>query len=694
MTSSHRRRRAAKTRSFGLRRTLVLAGGLAVFAAVVAGWFLLKPGRLGPGQAQEAAARAEALLGADNATGARELALDAVRGDPGNARAHLVLARAMLAQGDGVGAEAEIQRAVDAGYDPKLVPQLRAHAWLLQGEEEKAIPEADRAAPQFRPYALRIRARAMTALGDLAGARDALDQALRIAPNDAGVWTDLGRFRFVAGDLLGAAEASDRAVRLAPGSVEALVLRGEVVRNQYGLVAALPWFEQALKRDAYDHRALIECAATLGDAGRSVDALAATRRALDARPGSPQAFYLQAVIAARAGNFDLARTILEKTGGAIDDLPGMLLLGGTLDIEQGDYEQAVAKLRELVGRQPMNITARKLLAVALLRTDSARNAIDALRPVVARADADSYALTLVGRGFERIGDRAAAARYLDRAALPLIGGAAAFSADDSAPILAADAAQRPNDPAAVVPLIRGLIDSGDRGAALARAQDVAAKNPGAPAAQVVLGDVLMLMDRAGDAAAAYQRAADLRFDEPTMLRLVEALDRAGRREDAANALALFLSQNPVSIPALRLSAHWQLAAGDYDAAIDSLEEIRARIGDGDAVLDAELASAYAGAGETGTAVDFGEAAYGLAPANPAVADAYGWALYRGGDAAGALELLQKAVTLAPRHAGLRWHLAQVYAALGRRADARLHAQAALADPSFADRAAAQALVNG
>ncbi|NWM59895.1 hypothetical protein GY645_24940, partial [Escherichia coli] len=105
-------------------------------------------------------------------------------------------------------------------------------------------------------------------------------------------------------------------------------------------------------------------------------------------PGSPQALHLQAVIAARAGNFDLARAILEKTGGAIDDLPGMMLLGGTLDLEKGDYEQAIEKLTDLVGTQPMNITARKLLAIALLRTDRARNAIDMLSPVVARSDAD------------------------------------------------------------------------------------------------------------------------------------------------------------------------------------------------------------------------------------------------------------------------------------------------------------------
>ncbi|RYY45148.1 MAG: tetratricopeptide repeat protein [Sphingomonadales bacterium] len=685
MTSSPRR-----SRRFPLRRILVIGAGIAVFAAIA--WFWLNPAGLDRVGARDAIARSVELLKADNANGAKAQALAGVRGDPDNPGGHVALAMAMLALGDGAGAEPELQRAIDAGYNPKFVPHLRAHALLLQGEEEKALAEVDKTDSQFRIYGLRIRARALAALGDNTAANSALDQAVRFAPDDALVWTDIGRFRFNVGDFLGAAEASDRAVKLAPGNVEALVLRGVVVRNQFGLNAALPWFEQALARDNYHHEALIEYAATLGDTGHATDALAATRRALESRPGSPQALYLQAVIAARAGKFDLARSIVEKTGGTIDTLPGMLLLGGTLDIEKGEYEQALAKLRELVGRQPMNITARKLLAVALLRTDSARNAIDMLRPVITRADADSYALTLAARGFERIGDRAAAARYLDRAAFPALGEAGAFSADDSVGVLAADADQRQGDPGAAIPLIRGLLDSGNREGALDRAGRIATANRGAPAAQVVLGDVLMLLDRPAEAAASYQRAADLRFDEPTMLRLVEALERAGRRNDAANALALFLAQNPVNLAALRLSAHWQLVAGEYDAAIDSLEDLRARVGDGDAALNAELAAAYTGAGEFGTALEFGEAAYGLSPANPAVADAYGWAMYRGGDAAGAVELLQKAVILAPRHAGLRWHLAQVYAALNRKPEARTQAEAALADPGFADRAAAQALI--
>jgi tetratricopeptide (TPR) repeat protein len=690
MTSSRKRSRSTR-RKPTLRRLIVIGGAIGAFALVLAAWFTLAPARLDPAAAQQAVERSGKLLEAGNASAAREAALAAVRADPGNAQAHLTLARAMLALDDGVGAGAALQRAVEAGYQPKQVAHLRAHALLLQGEEEKALAESGKADPQYRAYALRIRARALAALGKMPEAFAAIDAAIRNAPRDAEIWVDAGRLRLDAGDVLGAIRASEQAVKLDGGNLDALVLRGEMVRSQFGLVAALPWFEAALARDPADHGALIEYAATLGDAGRTLDSLAATRRALAARPGSAQALYLQAVIAARAGNGELARGLIERAGPGLAQIPAALLLGGALDIEAADYEQAMEKLKPLVANQPMNLAARKLLAVALLRTDSARNAIDLLRPVIERGDADSYSLTLAARGYERIGDRAAAAQLLDRAAWPARGEAGAFTADDSTAVLASDADQRAGDPAALVPLIRALIGQGDKAGALARAQDLAVRHPGAPAAHLLVGDTLMLANRFADAVGAYRRAADLHFDEPTMLRLIEALDRASRRADAASVLALFLSQNPVNVAALRLSGRWQLAAGDYDTAIDTLELLRTRIGDGDAALNAGLAVAYAGADEFEAAEDFGEAAYALAPANPLAADAYGWALYKNGDTGAAVELLQKAVLLAPRHAGLRWHLAQIYADLGRKPEARQQARAALADPRFTDRAAATAL---
>lgn len=693
MTSSPKRRRRSSARRPNLRRIVVFALCLGAFGVALLAFRSVVTGGPDPEAARAALARSQEYLKASNASAARSQAFAAVRADPQWGEAHLALARALLVLEEGIAAEASLRRAIDNGVDPRRTHALMAHAILLQGDPRRALAESGKAPEADRLYALRTRTRAYAAGGNLAAAQEAALAAVRLAPDSADAWTDLGRFRFNAGDVAGAIEASAKAIELDKGNADALILRGELVRTQYGLVAALPWFEAALKRDPWRHAALIHYAATLGDAGRTREMLAVTRKAMEVRPRSPQALYLQAVLAARAEKFDLARQLLQRAGSGIASLPGGLLLGGSLDLEEGRYERAIEKLRSLVSLQPMNITARKLLATALLRSDASKNGIEVLLPVVARGDADSYALSLVARGYERIGDRQTAARYFDRAATPARDGSAWFSPDDALPMLAAATQKAPaDDPRASIPLIRGLIDSGDKAAALARAQEIARRNPGAPAAHVLVGDTLMLLGRPAQAVPWYKGAASLRFDEPAMLRLVEALDRAGQRQEASNALALFLSQNPLNLAALRLSAQWQAAAGDFDAAIDSLEAIRLRTGNRDAALLAELAFAYAGAGEPERAAHYAETAYLLAPSNPAVAGTMGWVLTEGGDAEGGIELLQKAVAIAPRHPMLRWQLAQAYAQAGRKAEARAEAQAAMAIPGFPERSAAQALI--
>ncbi len=663
----------------------------------IAGTLALVAGQ-SPAHADAAGARQELalslkMLGENNATSARSHALKAVAADPGWGLAHAVLARGYLALGEGLAAQAELSRARDSGFDPNRSHQLLAHAWLLQGDAKRALAEAAKAPPRYSGYAIRVAALALAAQGKLPQAQAMLVEVLETAGgNNAAAWVDLGRVRQQTGDIGGAINAAQRALALDRGNVEALVLRGELVRGQYGLIAALPWFETALKVDPWRHDSLIQYAATLGDAGRNGDMLAVTRRALQARPSSAQALYLQAVLAARADNLDLARSLLQKTGHALDGQPGPLMLGGMIDYAGGGYQQAIDKWRAVVAAQPMNIAARRLLGAAMLHGGDAKGALEILRPVALRADADSYTLSLVGRAFEATGERDWAVKFLDRSAIPVRDSDKPFGTDDSLDQLAAIAFNAPENPVFAVGHIRGLIDAGRLGDALGEAQKLQRRYPGTPQAHLLVGDMLMLMKRYGDAAAAYRRATDLRFDEPTMLRTVDALDRAGHRDQAQTVLAVFLSQNPRNVAAERLTAHWQIASGDWDGAIAMLEALRGRIGNRDAALLAELALAYAGNDALDVAQLFAATAYRLAPLNPATADAYGWVLFQAGADAQALQLMQKAVSIAPWHAGLRWHIAQLYADIGRKDAARSEIAAAMADPSFDDRSAATALL--
>lgn len=675
-----------------LRAILLGLGAVAAMAALVL-LARLRPEPLDPARAQSEAALSAKLLAQGNATAARSHALRATKAAPKSPEALAALARSYLALEQGAAAEAALNRAVAAGFDKRRARALFALAWLIEGDSAKALSTARRADPRDAIAARRVEALALTAAGDRpAGHAAMLALVGATGGRDVAAWTGLGRIRFQMGDVSGALAAADRALALNRGDVDALVLKGELVRGQYGLVAALPWFAAALKVDPWRHAALIQYAATLGDAGRYTAMLNATRRALESEPGSADARYLQAVLAARAGNNDLARSLLQRAGGGLDGKAGPLLLAGMLDYADGSWQQAIARWRAVLSMQPMNLTARRLLGAALYQSGDARAALEMLRPMALRGDADSYTLGLVGRAFELTGERDWAARFLDRAAIPATNTPTPFGTDAPLDIFRAAADRAPADPVPAITYIRALIDAGRADEALGRAQSLARAYPGAPAAWLLVGDILAGQNRLADAASAYRAAANLRFDEATMLRVVETLDRLGKREEAATVLALFVSQNPQNTTAQRITAHWQIASGAWDAAIDTLEALRARLGNRDAALLAELGLAYAGDDELDTAQVYAAAAYALAPLNPAATDAYGWVLYLAGDDAAATELLEKAVTIAPRHGGLRWHLAQAYADAGRKAESRASIAAALTDPAFAERAAAADLL--
>ena len=243
------------------------------------------------------------------------------------------------------------------------------------------------------------------ALGEAGNADAAFARALAAAPNDSQVWTDFGRFRRSTGDLAGAIEAADRAVAAGPRNAEALILRGELTRGQYGLAAAIPWFDRAIEVDSGNVVALLERAATFADMGRMGDMLADARKVIQLTGGHPRAYYLQAVLAARARNFPLARRLWNRTRGAYDDTPAGMLLIGAIDYETGNEEQAARRLAELVRRQPGNRRARRCSPPPVADERSGRRRRD-LRPLADRPT-PMHALSLIGRALARTGDATA-----------------------------------------------------------------------------------------------------------------------------------------------------------------------------------------------------------------------------------------------------------------------------------------------
>jgi len=613
-----------------------------------------------PGGSGDSYRRGLAALEQGQPRTARIEFMNAIKSDPNNGRFRIAQAKTLLLLGDGAAAEAEITRARQTGVPVAETRHLMAHALLLQKEAQQALDEASKAPPAFAAYAARMRGRALLVLGNDAAAAAEFDKAIAAGGNDPDVWIDVARFRRGSGALAQAVEAADKAVALNPRSVEALTLRGEITRNQYGLAAALPWFDKALEIDPNDLNALTERAITEGDLGQMRAMLADSRHVLELSPDNAMAFYLQAMLAARGGNFDLARDLYQRTGGALDDEPAGMLLASSIELQTGNEGQAIQRLAKLVAMQPDNRKARRLLASAQWRKGDYAGTIDTLRPVANSPDADAYVLTLFGKALQKQGDMRGASVYLARAARPQArsAGLLAEPVDDSQlAAMRGTADARPGEASLQIPLIRALLARGLGDEALQRARRLQAANPGAPDASVMVGDALGIK---GDYAAAvqeYRKAANIAFSEPVAMRLIEALRNSGNSAGAAKVLELFIQQNPQNVSAQILAANSFMQSGRWDGAIAIYERLRLRIGDRDGTVLNNLAWAYSERGEYEMAIPLARKAWSLDKANPSTADTLGWILYKSGkDKAQGLTLMQQAARGAPTDAEIRQHL--------------------------------------
>lgn len=550
---------------------------------------------------------------------------------PPEAAGFLSAAQAALDKGDGIAAEAQLDRAVDAGAAHEDVAAAMGDALLRQGALDQARDwlGSGRFAAGQEGYGWRTLGRLERAAGDLPAAGKAYDRALQYAPNDGQIWVDIGRLRYAGGEQVQAVEAADHALALAPGDPRALEFRGQLVRDQYGLAAALPWFEAGLARSPDDISLLGEYAATLGELGRAKDMLKATRRMLSLDEGNPRALYLQAVLAARAGKMDLARSLLGRTGDRLANVPAAMLLRGVLELEAGNPNIAIDVLDRLVRMQPANGPARLLLARAAAVAGDRAQLFAAASDDVAAAP---YLLTLQARSQADAGRYDLAAPLLTRAAL-VAHGPSPIGERQDAGILAADWAETPGRIGAGVPYVRKLVASGNLGLAGDIAERLRAANPGSADAQAIAGDVRLLLHDPAGALERYRIAARVRVTSDLALRMALAFDDLGQAGAGDEVVEAHLAASPTDRHLNHVAAQRAARRGDW-ARSRALLEYLALLAPRDAGMLGELAEARSRTGDKAGAERAAASAYALRRGSPALTRAY--AETASGDLAAAL----------------------------------------------------------
>lgn len=569
---------------------------------------------------------------------------DAIADNPQAIAERVELARVAIALGDGVGAEAAVNGALAAGGNAAALRPLLARAFAMQGEGQRALETIDGGAiiPEMIGEAAWVAGDVHLSNGDLVAARDAYDRAVREMPRNSALWVDVARFRDASADTAGARDAVDFAIELDKANSAALAYKANLIRTEQGLKASLPWYDQAMVADPDNADALIDQAATLGDLGRYRDMLTALRHAATIVPGNPRIYYLQAVLAARADNYPLARSLLQRTRGAIDDLPGFMLLSAVVELELGGEAIAATWADRLLVEQPHNFTARRVLAAANWADGDADGTIEALLPIVDRPDADSWSLLLAARAASELDRRDAATDYLARAASLARGEAVPFAADYDYGVLTQAADAQPLNPGIAIPAIGADILRGNSERGVARAVRLRNANRGVADAHILLGDAAMAAGRFDVAVQAFRTARDLDAGERTTLRLANALFRAGDTAGSSAAILALRDSQPSSIAADRLAGHLAMDIEHWDEAIAHFERVRRRIGDRDVVILRELARAWAAKGDRSRALALIDRAYRLQPLNAGIMIYYADLLETRGNRQAAADLRDKA----------------------------------------------------
>lgn len=571
---------------------------------------------------------------------------------PEAAQADLEKARTALLRGDGIAAEADLQRAMASGASKSDVAADMGEALIQQGERGKSRQwlssghfDPDQAGRGWRLLGMLERLD-----GNLAASGKAYDQAMRLIPNDPQMWVEIGRLRYQGGEHLLAIEAADRALEVGPDNPRALEFKAQLVRDAEGDAAALPFYEKAVTTSPQDLLLLGGYAASLGELGRSSEMLVVTRKMIAIDPRQPQAFYLQAVLAARAGNSDLARAMLNRTNDQLKDVPAALLLSGALELEAGNANAAAQQLTRLVDLQPANQRAADLLARALYEAGDYQQLFARFGTLAGRVDASPYLLGVLGRALENQGDRIAAAPLLDRAAVAAAPELMpAFERDSPADLAVGWSANQAN-PGLAARYVRSLLLAGDRAGARRVAARYVELRPSSAEALGLIGDTEILAGQGNAALDRYLLSAKVRFNDQLALRWAIALERAGRGDQVAAMVSRYLGVFPGSRMMLRIAGNQALAAQDWPRARSLFENLALRGGNRDAGLLADLSIAQLRSGDAKAALLSAERAYQIAPASPFAALARALALNAlGQDPDLARQLIEQVSKTAPEN---------------------------------------------
>ena len=277
--------------------------------------------------------------------------------------------------------------------------------------------------------------------------------------------------------------------------------------------------------------------------------LVAVRDLTEFAPEDPKAFFLQAVLAARAEESGLAARLLEKSRYIENGVPAGEMLDAIINLQSDSFDTAANKLESLAEKQPANVRVQELLANAWWLGGRDSLIVERFAEAAQEVEASSYLTMLVGRALERMGERERALPFIERARGLNTDVMYVLAEEDTLP--------------QVTNRLRSQIMLRNQGGAKSVSSSFLRQNPQSGDAHSLAGDVAFADNDPGQAIQFYQVSAQVRRSWPLTRKLTSAMMQVGEGEAAKALLTRYVQGEPQNLDALIVLAKLSADAGDW-----------------------------------------------------------------------------------------------------------------------------------
>lgn len=289
---------------------------------------------------------------------------------------------------------------------------------LRNGDTAAALEAARRLAAdaQDDARAQRLLALALRSAGDAEGARVAIERAIELDPEDAGLHLEHAGLLLGAGDLEGASGALEASVGLDPNSFGAYVMQAQLAMGRNDLDEAARLARLA-ERVSPDHPSLQSLLGTLalrrGDADGAMKRLVA---AVERAPEDPVALHALGFAYLAKGHLAFAEQAFRKLLGIAPRAGVVRQLLAQLQLRQGHADEALATLDPLLA-EPASATPqlRRHAGEIELAAGRPERALPLLREALAALPGERRTMAAIGEAWRRLGAFDDARNTLDSA---------------------------------------------------------------------------------------------------------------------------------------------------------------------------------------------------------------------------------------------------------------------------------------